>query len=131
VAPLAIAFGLLLGILGAGFYYGTGMVSVTALIPAFFGAALVLLGLLALGLRFRMHAMHLAALVGLVGTAIPAYRVIRGYATGAEMKLPAVAEQIAMAVICAVFLVLCVHSFISARRRRRQHAVVHIEKNFP
>jgi hypothetical protein len=120
VALLAIAFGLFLGILGAGFYYATDMVSITALIPAFFGAALVVLGILGLGTKWRMHAMHLAALVGLSGLGIPAYRLIKGFASGSDMSTMAVIEQIAMAALCGVFLVLCIKSFIAARRRRRQ-----------
>ncbi len=117
---IAITFGLLLGILGAGFYYATGMTSVTALIPAFFGLALLILGLLALGVKFRMHAMHGAALLGLVGLIFPAYRVISGYASGKEMNTAAATEQILMAVLCGAFLIMCVKSFIDARRRRRQ-----------
>jgi len=120
VAPLAITFGLLLGILGAGFYYATGMEHITALIPAFFGIALLILGILAISPNRRMHAMHGAALVGLVGLIIPAYRVVSGLVRDTDMKPSAVAEQVAMASLCGVFLVLCVKSFIDARRRRRQ-----------
>ena len=44
--------------LGLGGYFGTGMNSWTALIPAFFGIAIALLGALALKDAYRMHAMH-------------------------------------------------------------------------
>ncbi len=122
MAQLAITFGLLLGILGTGFFYWTGMVweHITALIPAFFGLVLVVLGLLALGPKIRMHAMHGAAVLGLAGLAIPTYRVVRGFADGKEMKPAILTEHILMAVLCGVFLILCIKSFIDARRRRRQ-----------
>src|SRR5581483_1239793 len=48
--------------------------SVTALIPAFFGLALVLLGLLAFKEHLRKHVMHLAAMIGLIGLAVPLAR---------------------------------------------------------
>jgi hypothetical protein len=69
--------------------------------------------------KVRMHAMHGAALIGLVGFAMPAYMVIAGLARGDEFGL-AKGEQAAMAVICGVFLGLCVKSFIDARVARKQ-----------
>jgi ABC-type uncharacterized transport system permease subunit len=121
MAPLAIVFGVLLCALGGGMYVYTGMVSMTALIPAYFGVALILLGALALNEKLRMHAMHVAALLGLVGFGMPAYMVIKGLAAGDSFG-DAKAEQAAMAVICLVFLVLCVRSFISARIARKKQA---------
>jgi hypothetical protein len=122
MAPLAIGFGVLLTLLGGGVYVYTGMNSITALIPAFFGLALIVLGVIALNAKLRMHAMHGAALVGLVGFAMPAYMVIAGLARGQEFGL-AKAEQAVMAVICAIFLGLCVKSFIDVRRARKQKEV--------
>ncbi len=55
----------LIGIVG----YGSSEVQPppkTALIPAAFGVLLVVCGLLAFNAAFRKHAMHLAAVVGLV-----------------------------------------------------------------
>ena len=66
-----------------------------------------------------MHAMHGAALLGLVGFLVPAIRVILAFVDGASINL-AIAGQIAMAILCAVFLVLCIRSFIAARRARTQ-----------
>jgi ABC-type uncharacterized transport system permease subunit len=119
MAPLAIGFGVLLTLLGGGTYFYTEMVSVTALIPAFFGIPLIVLGVIAGNEKFRMHAMHGAALVGLVGFAIPAYMVIAGLIRGDAFNI-AKQEQAAMAVICGVFLGLCVKSFIDARMARKQ-----------
>ena len=42
---ITIGFGVLLILLGVGSYIGTGMTSLTALIPAFFGVAYLYLGL--------------------------------------------------------------------------------------
>jgi hypothetical protein len=120
VAPIALAFGLFLGILGAAFYHFTGTESWTPLIPAFFGLVLILLGFLALKANWRMHAMHLAALVGLIGFAVPTYRVVRRFVIGGEIRWTVVSEEMLMAALCGAFLVMCVKSFIDARRRRRQ-----------
>src|SRR5256885_2123838 len=81
---LAILFGaILIGLGLQGFYDFGDLLGVekghnTALIPAGVGAALVLLGLIALGgLNAQKHAMHLAAMVGLVGLIGGLYRPVR------------------------------------------------------
>ena len=116
MAPLAIVFGLLLTVLGGGMCFYTSQF--TAMIPAFFGIPLIVLGLVARNEKARMHAMHGAALIGLVGFAMPAFMVIKGLATGDDFGL-AKAEQAAMAVLCVIFLGLCVKSFIDARVARK------------
>lgn len=120
MSTLAIVFGLALTVLGGGLYRMAEPESrsLTALIPSAFGIALVLCGLIARNEKARMHAMHFAALLGLVGTAFPAYRAIRAMAGGRSVDL-AVGGQLAMAGLCAVFVVLCVKSFIDARRARK------------
>jgi hypothetical protein len=110
---------LLLIALGGGFYFGTGQKSVTALIPAFFGLAFVLLGLLGRNDRLRKHVMHAAAALGLVGLIVPLVRLLPKLSE-LELDNPAVLEQVLMAVVCAVFVVLCVRSFVVARLRRGQ-----------
>ncbi len=118
MAPIAIVFGLLLIALGLGGYFGTGSAHPTALIPAGFGAVLFLLGLLALKEGLRKHAMHLAAVVGLVGAAGGAVRLVQPLVTGAEIHGIAYGCTAAMTVLCLIFLALCVNSFVQARRRR-------------
>ena len=117
MAPIAIGFGALLTVLGVGMFAYT--LAVTAAIPAFFGIPLIVLGVLARQEKLRMHTMHAAALIGLIGFAIPAYRVIAGLARGDEFGL-AMQEQAAMAVLCGVFVVLCVKSFIDVRMARKK-----------
>jgi lysylphosphatidylglycerol synthetase-like protein (DUF2156 family) len=119
MAPFAIGFGAALILLGGGMYVYTEMASITALIPAFFGLPLALLGALATNDKFRMHAMHAAALIGLIGFAMPAYMVIAGLARGDEFGL-AKGEQTAMAALCGIFLALCIKSFIEIRIARKQ-----------
>ncbi len=94
----------------------------TALIPAYFGAPLLLCGLLSMREAWRKHAMHAASIIALLGTVLPGFMLIRvliQVAGGGEIARPiAVGLQAAMAVVCGVFLVLCIQSFIQARRNR-------------
>ena len=93
----------------------------TALIPAIFGVVFCLLGWLAGNERYRKHALHAAVLVGVVGFLGSAsglaglMRLIAG--TGVE-RPAAVVSQSVMAVVMAVFVALCVKSFVNARRQR-------------
>ena len=124
MGPITIVFGVLLAALGGGLYYYSPTRSPTALIPAYFGIALIFLGTIALSDRIRKHAMHVAALVGLVGFAIPAYRVIKTYVEqGSDFEFNlAIGGQVAMSALCLVFLGLCIKSFIDARSARKQQA---------
>ena len=118
MGPVAVGCGLVLIVLGVGFYFGTGQPSWTALIPAFFGLVLVVLGLLARQDRLRKHVMHAAAAIGLIGVVIPLVRLWPAITTG-EVKSQAAAIELGlMAGICLLFVVLCVRSFIVARRSR-------------
>jgi hypothetical protein len=125
MARIAIAFGVLLTLLGIVLYTTSEPEhkSPTALIPSGFGLALVLLGQLARGAsdRGRMHIMHAAALIGLIGFAIPTGRVVWALSQGAEVGR-AIGGQIAMAVLCGIFLALCIKSFIDVRMARKRNA---------
>src|SRR5688500_7701056 len=116
VANTTILFGLLLTVLGLGGYLIAGAASVTALIPAFFGIVLLVLGFLARAEAMRKHAMHAAAAVALIGFAGALMCLLRApFETRSAM---ANISQIAMVVLTAVFVLLCVKSFRDARRRR-------------
>jgi hypothetical protein len=120
VAHISIIFGLLLIALGVGGFVGTGSSHYTALIPLWFGLALLLLGLLALKPNLRKHAMHLAAVVGVAGVAGATWRLLLPLREGTEFHLTvSVGCVVAMAVLCLLFVALCVNSFIQARRQRR------------
>lgn len=133
MSSIAIGCGTLLVLLGVGGYVWTDRVSATALIPAAFGLVLVILGQLARQEHRRKHAMHAAAAAGLVGflaaavmglpklpTLISEGKVLRANGTDATR---AVICTLVMALICAVFVGLCINSFIQARRRQAQSGV--------
>ena len=111
-----IVIGMLLTLLGVGGYVLAGGVSVTALIPAFFGLPLMLLGFLARSEPIRRHAMHAAAALALLGWAGAVFSLMRT-PTGPRSAV-AVFSQGAMVLLTAVFVALCVRSFIAARRAR-------------
>ena len=122
MGKITIAVGALLIVLGLIGYLGTSMVSWTALIPAFFGLPLVILGILALQEAMRKHTMHAAVVVGLVGFLGGAFSFLRPLLSGSEMKPMAATMQALMALTCAAFVGLGVKSFIDARRARKQNA---------
>ncbi len=125
MAKITIGLGVELIDLGIGGYFGTGRASVTALIPAFFGLPLLLLGLVALNERRRKIAMHVAVgigLLGFVGT-VSGLMKLPVLLTGGELERPtAVAVQSTMAIVCLVFVLLCVWSFIKFIKARRASA---------
>jgi hypothetical protein len=116
---LSIVFGLVLVAMGLGAYLTSDTKSITALIPSFFGATLLLCGILgALFHKARMHVMHLAALVGLLGSVggfVKGLPELGALMAGTAERPVAVTMQIAMGVVCLVFLGLCVKSFVDAR----------------
>jgi uncharacterized membrane protein len=93
--------------------------SVTAFIPSFFGVALLTLGFVAGIEKARMHAMHGAALVGLLGFVLPLGRVIYAATQPTFQFGLAAGGSLAMAGLCAIFLGLCVKSFVDARAARK------------
>jgi len=91
----------------------------TALIPALFGAVLIVCGVVARNEKLRKHAMHAAAGVAACGGIGGLVRGIMGF-FGERVNLLAAGGQIAMGVLCGVFVALCVKSFIDARKARKQ-----------
>lgn len=116
----AIACGVLLILIGIiGYVYGllNGNASLTALIPAAFGLLLAILGAAARAKEnLRMHLMHVAVLIGLLGFLIPAWRVLSKL--GEATLSAALISQVSMALVCLIFVILCIKSFIDARRSR-------------
>lgn len=110
-------FGLILIVLGVASYLATGRTSVTALIPALFGAVFVICALIARTEAMRKHAMHAAVAVGLVGAIASLVRAIPAVMAGEAMR-PAVMSQLAMAALLVVYVYLGVQSFIAARKTR-------------
>lgn len=110
-------FGLILIVLGLASYFLTDRVSVTALIPAFFGAAFVILALVARSESARKHAMHAAVVLGLLGF-LGTLRVIPALARGELNRPAAVLAQLVMLVLMGIYVALGVKSFKAARRAR-------------
>ena len=114
----AIIFGILLVLTGiVGYIHGVlnDKASLTAFIPAVFGVLIIVFGAVAqMRESLRKHMMHGAVVVGLLGFLIPAGRLASKYS---EFTLSAaVVSQLVMALLCLVFVLLCVRSFIAARR---------------
>ena len=125
MAKIAIGFGVVLILLGAWGFFGTGSAHPTALIPAYFGLALVVCGVLANSPdeKRRMLWMHIAVTVGLVGFLAAGGRAVMAMVKAHPSPMPhekavAVGDQAAMAVVCLVFVGMCVRSFIAVRRGR-------------
>ena len=109
--------GFLLILLGVVGYVGTGFASVTALIPAMVGAVFLVLALVARSDEARKHVMHAAVAIALLAVIGGLPRILTAVRAG-ETTRPAVMAQIAMATILAVYVLLGVRSFITARRAR-------------
>ncbi|MEM6364888.1 MAG: hypothetical protein AAF539_14535 [Planctomycetota bacterium] len=97
--------------------------SVTALIPAFVGVALAICGLIALKESLVKHAMHAAAMIGVLGTLAGAGRGGMGlgkfFSGDPSLNQRSFLFVWLMALVCGVFVVLCVKSFIDVRRQRQ------------
>lgn len=108
---------ILVGVVGYAYGMSTGHASPTALIPAAFGIVLALLGVISRAKDdLRKHLMHGAAAVALIGFILTAGRLVMNLS---NLTLSAaVLSQVAMALICLVFVVLAVKSFADARRSR-------------
>jgi hypothetical protein len=125
MARLTILFGIILMLLGVFTYMGTGSKFPTSLIPAAFGLLLSIFGALSrtADLKKRALYMHIAVTVGLLGF-LGTAKSIADYVRmkqGVQFKLPlAVEEKAAMALLLLFYVLLCVQSFITARRARTQ-----------
>jgi hypothetical protein len=124
MAKLTVGFGFALLMLGAIGFVKTGSTHLTALIPCAFGVPLAVAGALAIttDVKKRMLWMHVAVTVGLLGFLGSFSRAVDEYiqAHGQPLAHPVAVEyQAAMAALCLVFVVLCVRSFIAARRERK------------
>ena len=104
--------------LGVASYVATGRTSVTALIPAIFGAVLVMCALVARKEAMRKHAMHAAVAVALIGALASLGRAVPAMLDGGDLMRPAFISQAIMAVLLIVYVALGVQSFIAARKAR-------------
>ncbi|MHB0954853.1 MAG: hypothetical protein ACYC6N_30600 [Pirellulaceae bacterium] len=125
MARFTILIGLLLTLVGVGSYFyalltgseATGP-SPTALIPAFAGVPILLLGCVALKESLRKHAMHVVALLALLGFLLPVGRLAMKLAQGELPKTTILVSLVLMAALCGILLAACVRSFVDARLRK-------------
>jgi hypothetical protein len=110
-------YGVVLIVLGVASYVLTGRASLTALIPALFGALLIICALIARNEAARKHAMHVAVAIGLLGAVAALFRAIPGFING-NLFRPAVLAQVVMAIVLFAYVVHGVLSFIAARKAR-------------
>jgi hypothetical protein len=133
MAKLTMIFGVLIALVGGVGYAITHFWH--ALIPVALGVILLLLGFVANteDRKRRMLAMHIAVTVGLLGFlgTIPGLIAIARFAAGSaqdaatHMQVGSISVarraaevQSATNLLCLVFVLLCVRSFIAARRAR-------------
>lgn len=121
MAIAAIVTGALLVLTGVGFYVGITPHHFTSLIPAVLGLIIFILGLVARNEKMRRHAMHGAMAFGLIGflgslMGIPSWiNMIQGQPA---FRPQAAQAQFLMFIICGVFLIMCIRSFVQARRAK-------------
>jgi len=123
MAKVSIAFGIILIILGLVSYFGISSESITALIPAFLGILILVLGIIALNEKYLKHSMHAVAvlmLLGFGGTVSGLFKFFRMLGGESFDRPSAITVQTIMALLCLVFLVLAVKSFIDARRGKNE-----------
>lgn len=118
---LTFLVGALLIVLGGYGYTQSTTRSPMALIPAVFGVLFLVLAFLAGRDNLRKHAMHAAAALALIGLLAG----LGPIGMGGTGRFPAlmVYSTTAMSVLCAIFLVFAVRSFIAARRARTAASV--------
>ena len=117
MSKISVIFGIVLILLGLGFFVGTGSEEVTALIPSFLGIAIAICGALAMKPSLRAIFAHIALVLGGLG-------FLAGLGRGAMSWMknglgPAPIEQLLMGVICAIYVFLCIQSFRAARKARQ------------
>lgn len=122
MAKVTLVFAVLLALLGLAGYFGTGSQHPTALIPTWFGVALGVFGFLAISPNEsrRKLFMHINVTIGLLGFLGGAVEAVRGYgharSLGLEPDKIALASKGTMAGLMLVYVLVCVKSFVEARR---------------
>ncbi len=122
MAKVTLVFAALLIALGLAGFLGTGSQHPTALIPTWFGVALAVFGWLAMSPseRRRKLFMHINVTIGLLGVLGAGARAMQSYIHASSSGLApdkiALASQVTMAGLCLVYIILCINSFITARR---------------
>ena len=121
MAKVTLVFAALLVILGLAGFLGTGSVHPTALIPTWIGLAMGFGGLLAISKQEsrRKLFMHINVTIGLLGFLGSVAEIVRSMVSSKTLDSTAVAAlaaKTAMAWLLLIYVILCVRSFVDARR---------------
>ena len=123
MAKVTIAFAVVFIALGLVGFIGTGSVHYTALIPAALGLLLGIFGALSLSpdagrRKLFMHINVTLGLLGFLGTIMGLIQWFQMLGGAVVKNPPATESKAAMAFLCLVYVILCVRSFIAARKAR-------------
>ncbi len=121
MAKITILFGLLLIVLGVTGYVGTGWQAPTALIPMYIGIVFTILGFLARrgSQKRRMTVMHVAVTLATLCFLLLSLNIwyFIQIMMGHPMPRPiAVEDKAVFSFLMLIYVLLCVRSFIKARR---------------
>jgi hypothetical protein len=124
---LAVNFGALLIALGLLAFFAPGVLvkdsvpyAKTALIPAGIGLLIEICGMVSLSKPgLRKHMMHFAALLGTLGFIGGLANIFRA---GFDFNKASTIVSLIMALVCLIFVGLCVRSFIAAKKARQAAA---------
>jgi hypothetical protein len=120
MVKITIWTGIILFVLGLVSFILTGSQSFTALIPSAFGVLLFICALIAGNENRQKIAMHIAqvlALLGLLGSISGLVKLlIYVFGTGMLERPAAIIAQTIMAIICLIYLILGIRTFINARK---------------
>lgn len=115
---ITIYYAVTLILLGIIAYLSSGMASITALIPAFFGVVFLVLGVMAMFENMRQNAMHVASILAFIALLFTVGGLfdIASMLSGEEIERPGAAVgKSFMAIFSLIYFVICLWSFIRAR----------------
>ena len=123
MAKVTLAFAVVFIALGLAGFIGTGSVHYTALIPAALGLLLGIFGALSLSpdagrRKLFMHINVTLGLLGFLGTIMGLIQWFQMLGGAVVKNPPATESKAAMAFLCLIYVILCVRSFIAARKAR-------------
>ena len=123
MAKVTLVFAVLFIALGLVGFITTGSSHPTALIPAALGLLLGIFGALSLGpnpsrRKLFMHINVTLGLLGFLGTVMGFIQWFQMLAGATVKNPPATESKAIMAILCLLYVALCVRSFIAARKAR-------------
>jgi hypothetical protein len=123
---ITIVYAVILILIGVISYLASGMVSITALIPAFFGIVVLILGIAAFSEKTRKRAMHIASVMGLIGFLVTVSGLfdVSAMLSGEQIARPGAAVgKSFMAIFSLIYFLICLWSFVSARVFKKRNNI--------